>query len=437
MTTGSDLTNGWVPTATDHGIKNTGFESLVTWSGADYPKVPKTYRTIYRSDGTSYQKRVWVDMPKREFTEEHPYSKSWKYKSDSVVAIGYKLNGQLKYDMNVWSAFCTVSPVWQWGSNDQISLLGKLRNEIAGSEFNLAVSLAELPESLAMIAETANRIRRGFQYLVNGNLPGALKWLGLSWKHDRIRKFHADKTKTVAQAWLELKYGWEPLVNDLYAAAQMLVQSIGTPLTTTTRVSGLKGGQIRQSIDPGRRVVVFAREECVEKRAIIARLTEIDVWGLMGAKDPASVVWEKVPFSFIIDWAIPIGDWLAARGLSQSLTGSFITCHKRTFEVSGPKMGYDQGWMISMTGGPFTQKEGSFSRSISTTLDVPLPQTKSFAQMVSWGHAANALALLTGLNKLRKTTSQSSVGQTVYDLTLVGTMTIAEVKQLQYYELIP
>lgn len=104
-----------------------------------------------------------------------------------------------------------------------------------------------------------------------------------------------------------------------------------------------------------------------------------------------SVAWELTPWSFVVDWFIPIGDWLTARGHAQGLKGTFITSDKKTGVANTPTGDFtlNQYTWISPC-----YRHIVFDRTISFVLGVPMPTLKPLAKAASWRHCANAVALL-------------------------------------------
>jgi hypothetical protein len=290
-----------------------------------------------------------------------------------------------------------------WNSNDDIALIGKLREAVAGSDFNMGVFLGEGHQTLKLIASSAIRIRKSLQAIRRLDPCGAVKALGVD--AGRTRGFESaardlrrgNTPKSASNFWLELQYGWLPLLEDARNSAEMLGKLLNFPLVQTYKVRKKKklsmydlapGNYIREGND-----WQFAG---ATRGQYIARLKEVDVASLTGLTDPASVVWELVPYSFVADWFIPIGSYLAARGLASSLTGTFIKtiyreerffCRqlKSTNKVSPTEWQIQPEWFWS---------KAEVTRTVSTNLSVPLPNFKPLGKVASWKHCANAVALL-------------------------------------------
>lgn len=127
-----------------------------------------------------------------------------------------------------------------------------------------------------------------------------------------------------------------------------------------------------------------------ESGQIIYLRKEVNVPQLVGLMDPLSVAWELVPFSFVLDWFLPIGSWLSARGLSQAMTGTFVTTKRIWVQGYAPyRIVGSSTW-----GADYYKSYYALDRTISSELDVPLPSIKPLNKALSWKRAANALALL-------------------------------------------
>lgn len=375
-----------------------------TWNGTNYPALKPVYEvfTFTNSKGKVLRGRRRVDVPTRSRIEDHPYSCTiaWTRHSAQTAtyyAYAYRLENavQVKYwyvasvetriDGNGSYVYRTDSG---WDANDDIALIGKLRERIAGSDFNMGVALGEGREALTMISNSATRIFRALRAVKRGHISLAIEVLGVK----DLRKAAPLKRKTAAQNWLELQYGWLPLLKDVHGASQFLAKQLEFPLIQSYRVRKVKpytyGGW------PYTRTDVAAYG--FHRKQIIARLTEANVAKLAGLTDPASVAWELLPFSFIADWFIPIGNYLAARSLASALTGSFVTTGTiYTYQNVGDiKAISTETERATFANGGGSRRFVSVTRTVSSNISIPLPAFKRLSDVPSWKRAANAVSLL-------------------------------------------
>jgi len=305
-------------------------------------------------------------------------------------------------DVAVWSNL-PPEPPDLWDANDDIALINKIRDRVAGSDFNAGIVLAEAGKTARMIGDAAFRIASAWSLSKKGRFDLASRVL-LTGSRNAPRGRTQKSSKTTASNWLELQYGWKPLLSDVYAGSQFLAyNAFGAPLQQRVRVSRTQGGTqgyTKRSLDSGNDMYTFDSCYVKSSKQIIALIKEKDVIGLAGLKDPDAVLWEMTPNSFILDWFIPISNYFSARGAAQYLTGEFVIT--KTFEwfVKGPPQA-KPGWEIHPTNNGSTIKLGAYrlTRDVTTSLYVPLPVMKPLAKAASWLHATNALALLVNLKR--------------------------------------
>lgn len=357
----------------------------------------------------SYYRKTWSggdQSPGSIGLDQHPY--------EMVVDSSYWPKGHFIRD-NLTTFTGTLANCYggigfssRWSSNDDLALIGKLRTRIAGSGFNAAVSLGEGKESLDMIFLGASRIyhaykslRRGrfsdaYRALVNyRDAPESVQWQkrkkGRRGKIYHIPRFNKSKfsKENTASNWLELQYGWLPLISDVHDAAVTLAA------LTQPRVYRVRARHFLNKPLVGAAPFVLYEGKHIERGQILAYLTEVNVPSLYGLTDPLSLAWELTPFSFVADWFIPIGDYLSARGLAQSISGQFVTTRFNTFEANFAGFRKGSGLVgFTATG---QRKFVSVKRTVSSSLQVPLPEVTPLNQVLSWKRAANAVALLVNM----------------------------------------
>lgn len=391
------------------GFGRLGRKTTKVWSGGDDPPARPIYETKtfflrYNGKVRKVRRKIRVGATSRVKRSDHNYTMTRLYEENlpyveqtSVYVYnpspgfqGYRPES-LYVSLSKDSFGTIFDYTGLWNSNDQIALLGRLRTQVAGSDFNAGVVLAELNQSLGMIFNAATRIRKAIKALLKGRPLIAARELGVPYR-GRKRKIRNSAGRPIADQWLELSYGWVPLLNDAKSGAEFLAHLFSLPLKQTYRARLKKEHKV--SI-----LQTFTNTKVVsyETGQIIARVEEVDIPMLSGLTDIASILHEKTPWSFVADWFIPIGNYLSARGLARSLKGTFTTT--KTFYQY---VHYDGRTTLSaypyryepLEGPDYTKKYFEMTRSVSTTLDVPMPRVKPLADVPSWKRTANAVALL-------------------------------------------
>lgn len=401
MTTGTVTKDTFVTTPTDCGsTTRAGTLEYRNWSGTDYPKLQYTRQVVLEPRGfwktcnvNGVRQAVWFDKPKvrtkfvrppgRAMIEEHPYSMQALRRRDLKGQWRGSVGGPMKTGtyLGCFGGQSVTYPTWT--ANHDLVLLSKLRDKVAGSDFNLAVFLAEGNHALDMIFNAAKRVSKAWRFAQKGNFVKARRAL----VHGTSRQ-HVGK-KSVASNWLELQYGWLPLLKDAEGGAQFLAHHLNTPLQTVVRAS-LKVKNKAVANWPG---TTFLENDVYVQKSIKAIIREKDVAQLVGLTDPLSVVWEKLPYSFVVDWFIPIGNYLAARGLQSAISGTFVTTTKKWTHVSRPTYNgyYGPGYLFVFD---YLFEQVEVDRVISSSISVPYPHVKPLGGVASWKRTANAVSLL-------------------------------------------
>jgi hypothetical protein len=413
MTTGTKSYNDQVTVAIPwhspnnncgQGVANciTGKTSKITWSGSDQAPDPIKPNQVYqkvsyniydehgRVKGVRSRNLPFPHVKYSHNLADHSFSKTVVITIDSPEQHIDSCNQQYDY---TWYADSSGRPQYAgnnvnpWTSNEDIALLGKLGSKL-GAEFDLTIFLGEGKEALETIAHTATRIYLSMKKLKKGNLPGALKVLYQNSGSSHKAPPRPSNRKDAAGRYLEWTYAVQPLLEDVSNAAQHLAYMQNRPMTQVYRASKTVNtpNQV-QSFLPTVRCPVNWKI----RKSIIARVTSVNEAKLVGLSDPAAVLWEILPYSFVADWFIPIGNYLHALNITSSLSGVFITSSKDEKWTYG-FYSKTTGAIINST---FYRYNMTFIRSVGSSLTRPqLPTLKPLSKAASFRHALNATALL-------------------------------------------
>lgn len=208
----------------------------------------------------------------------------------------------------------------------------KFYDKLADVDINLLVAGAEAPKTFGMIASNVRRIAGTLRSLKKGDVSGAMKSLGLSsgGRHGRSLARRANNARRrgglkdfSADAWLEVKYGWKPLINDVYGAVEALEKSqeaSDVDISIRVRRHGDKSNSLLDSLISDGTDNISVEQQL--SMSMDFRVFDPNVRGTnaLGLTNPALVVWELIPYSFVFDWFIPVGDFIAAQTALGGLT---------------------------------------------------------------------------------------------------------------------
>lgn len=278
-------------------------------------------------------------------------------------------------------------------ANFQLEVISKLFDQIKGHDFNLAVNLAELTKTSSMVVSNLGKLGRSISALKRGDFGHAARQLGMINSGTSLLK-----SKDVSGRWLELQYGWRPLLAETYNAAKAYEALTKGPRVLRFHAhKSLPWKEYEMSQVPS-----LYQQKCLHKfsKYISCELQEdISLARQLGLIDPASVAWELMPYSFVVDWFIPIGTYIDLLMNIPFLKGRFMTSDYRETKCSTratgiPERGWWAGnWIYSRD--PLPVDTLRFKRTYrypSSVLKVPSPQF-NFSGIFQGKRIWNAISL--------------------------------------------
>jgi hypothetical protein len=171
----------------------------------------------------------------------------------------------------------------------------RVRRKVLNQDFNAPVALAEGRKTLTHLTGTATRLYRAMRAFRKGNVREFADNLGIT-------------VKKAPSSWLEYKYGWMPLLLDIHGAAKHIAER---PFHRDVRVFKSHvstEGPYNGSNPP---VVGSIRHTAMAWVTVRTRSASLEGLNQLGLLNPSLVVWELIPFSFVADWFVNVGDCLA------------------------------------------------------------------------------------------------------------------------------
>lgn len=310
--------------------------------------------------------------------------------------------------------------------------IGRLIEQISVVKADSATTMAEMGKTAQHLAHTATRLAKALIALRSGRFGDFAQALGMSHSvrdvqiyNKRFRKVvtsdgvkytkkfkkmsksrnESRVTDLVADTWLEYSYGWKPLLSDVYshaeAAASMMVDKQGVvrevkASAKSNRVVDVPYGAISFSgVD---RVTSERRVRLAIKYSIPdGQISPLVAFGLT---NPLTVAWEIVPFSFVVDWFLPIGNYLQSLSAYQGLQfhSGYQTTKSTYFMTREINLSsYVVGATSVTAEGRLKANYTDFSINRVVLGSFPTVELPRFKDPRSFAHAASAIALLQSL----------------------------------------
>lgn len=242
-----------------------------------------------------------------------------------------------------------------------LNLYGSLEKR---KKVNGGVMLAELRESMGLLGKACTQILLIVHAVKRGDIKKAIKLISeygggrvptkilsreqLNRQRRRSGKEPVRKSEYASSTWLELQFGWLPILNDIYALIDY-ISALDTPNNKGPWLSfhGYSSGAYSDSADVSdlnwfctyyNTTPVIESQNRVSLTASFALESPFkDVINQIGLLNPASIAWETVPFSFVLDWFLPVGDWISSFTAYSGLElKSFHMSYRRDITIKLP-----------------------------------------------------------------------------------------------------
>jgi hypothetical protein len=279
-----------------------------------------------------------------------------------------------------------------WTANDDLRLLNKLAEKVRGHSFDLGVNIAEASKSYGTIVDNLRSVGSALVHLKHGRLGQASRVLGRGRASQGILAQRLN-ARDLSGRWLETQYAFLPLISQSYEAAKALES-----VTKRRKLEFTATSSMRKKIELSSTTAYDSWCPCSYSKRITAELREdISLSRSLGLINPAEIAWELVPYSFVVDWFLPVGSYIAAWGVIPYLVGRFMTT-----ERGSSKRGSIVKDSLNPTGTAWSKyatnkrRETLFrmSRTPSVSLSIPRPTFNKVPRALSARRIMSTVSLI-------------------------------------------
>lgn len=230
----------------------------------------------------------------------------------------------------------TVSPIT--AANIQNEALRSFWSNASKERSDFGMMAAEGRKTAGLITNTAVRLAGCYRALRRLDVWGAYRALAMQWDktgrklQKRSRSVGpAGHSRFAASAFLEMSYGWKPLLYDIYTSAEVLAnRNRRKPDDVVIRGYAEGVSNYTYTVTPayqankGSFKVLAIGDNC--RRYGIAYACRyrvanpaLRIASSLGLTNPLQLAWELLPGSFIVDWFMPVGNYFESLSALQGL----------------------------------------------------------------------------------------------------------------------
>lgn len=221
----------------------------------------------------------------------------------------------------------------------------KMLQKVSGIRVNALELYATRIQTVNTVAKRIGQLTQAFLALKRGKWKQFKRHLGLS---KSLKRPGARKFEDVPGLWLEYSFGWVPLVSDVYTILNNTFEPPRNKVEAVYKVNSQRpfNRESRAYVQYGDLSVFHRCTATVEVSVDVPALSAISQYGI---NNPLAVAWELVPYSFVVDWFLPVGDYIeqlgATAGLSltsysSTLTSRYILSYENDINKSQRQQGY-------------------------------------------------------------------------------------------------
>jgi hypothetical protein len=199
-------------------------------------------------------------------------------------------------------------------------------------QVNLAMAIVTARQSIVLIKESASAIVDIMQAVMRRDVPGVVRAAG-GRSHSKARVQSAMEQlferRNVSTKFLATVFGVFPLLKDIEGGVNMLADNgsvlefvvKGSAGVNKTRVASTFTPWITWSYGPGIPIpnygpmIETTTHESMSSRAFLRYAIDLPALqraAQLGFTNPALLAWDALPFSFVLDWAVNVSQYLTA-----------------------------------------------------------------------------------------------------------------------------
>lgn len=331
----------------------------------------------------------------RNWVGGNGYDKENSYAGTHYICRGQKSYYYSKAQTGVWDfqmmayyfpPFSSVGALKPF-QNEELGAYSKLAEAIRNFQsFDASVFFGTLHQTVDMIVLNTKKVLTAYRDLKQGNWEQCLRTLG-TFRRGGSKPPKSLSHKDLANFWLEIQYGWKPLLNDIEDGCKA-IDLIKRRAKTTLRVQKSSYTEFVGDYLQNKGACL----NTVKLKCIL--MEDPSTMAVLGLNSPATLVWEVLPWSFVVDWFVPVGEYLSNASFFSGFKRTILRTMFQSSEFESHHPIVNLGPLDQIRGGGYHVTNISLNRDFVDNGSIPFPSIKDMEKALSLGHLKNAAALV-------------------------------------------
>lgn len=247
-------------------------------------------------------------------------------------------------------------------SSDQLEQRALANLDSRGDSTNMEMLTKDLVDAMHLTSEYSGRLLRAIPHLKKGRFSKA--WKAFNSRNGRLQS----NRKIISNEWLAFQWGVKPSIDAVINAYELATDSNEKRTIRITSVAGEQNAYAYYYTSKVGHEQVGVREQSMKIIRYFPNISYRDFASLWN--NPATPTWDAIPYSFLLDWFMPIGSYLKQFSYfnDHQYNISGVNCYRSnlrySFNVSYLDTGRYHKYIIKSDEG----FDNIFSRSLSSRI---------------------------------------------------------------------
>lgn len=273
----------------------------------------------------------------------------------------------------------------------------RFHDRLTNEQVHLGQVIAERAQTVGLLVDAVKRLSDFLRHFSVSHLAKTL-----------IGRVSKTGVRNNANDVLAFKFGVEPLIGDVQGAAEAVARFVVDKIDShevLVKASASRSEEETFTITVDGRVIVVTQRVHVHTRFVCQYELDNIVtreMSQLGVLNPAELLWELVPWSFVVDWVYTLGNYIRhltsdaglqfSRGTYSTKVTWSVTAHatKQEGERYNPQLWGVDSWRHE----DWSQTYGGDEKTRVLLNQSPYVQAPNFKNPISINHLVESLALL-------------------------------------------